>query len=127
MPSGHPGRAPRGPGPPTGWCRTAPAGRAHRGIPVAKQRRRPPPRSVALWPAFAPPSRAPRFAGSGVPIGAGWQNSETAVRDATYGARSVVAGRVRMAETPLVHVVDDDASVRDSLAFLLESAGLVAR
>ena len=28
-----------------------------------------------------------------------------------------------MAEAPLVHVVDDDASVRDSLALLLESAG----
>lgn len=28
-----------------------------------------------------------------------------------------------MAATPLVHIVDDDASVRDSLAILLESAG----
>ena len=32
-----------------------------------------------------------------------------------------------MAETPLVHVVDDDASVRESLAMLLESAGFSAR
>ena len=32
-----------------------------------------------------------------------------------------------MAETPLVHVVDDDASVRDLLALLLESAGFSAR
>jgi two-component system, LuxR family, response regulator FixJ len=32
-----------------------------------------------------------------------------------------------MAETPLVHVVDDEASVRDSLAFLLESAGYAVR
>ena len=32
-----------------------------------------------------------------------------------------------MAETPLVHVVDDDASVRDSLALLLESAGFSVR
>jgi len=32
-----------------------------------------------------------------------------------------------MAEAPLVHVVDDDASVRDSLAVLLESAGYAAR
>jgi two-component system response regulator FixJ len=29
-----------------------------------------------------------------------------------------------MAETPLVHVVDDDAAVRDSLRLLLEAAGL---
>jgi two-component system, LuxR family, response regulator FixJ len=32
-----------------------------------------------------------------------------------------------MADTPLVHVVDDDAAVRDSLRLLLESAGLSAR
>ncbi|HEY7581627.1 MAG TPA: response regulator FixJ [Acetobacteraceae bacterium] len=32
-----------------------------------------------------------------------------------------------MAEPPLVHVVDDDASVRDSLTLLLESAGFRAR
>ena len=32
-----------------------------------------------------------------------------------------------MAKTPLVHVVDDDASVRESLAMLLESAGFSAR
>jgi two-component system, LuxR family, response regulator FixJ len=32
-----------------------------------------------------------------------------------------------MAEAPLVHVVDDDASVRDSLALLLESAGFAVR
>ncbi len=32
-----------------------------------------------------------------------------------------------MAEAPLVHVVDDDASVRDSLAVLLESAGFSVR
>ena len=32
-----------------------------------------------------------------------------------------------MAEAPLVHVVDDDASVRDSLALLLESAGFSVR
>jgi two-component system response regulator FixJ len=32
-----------------------------------------------------------------------------------------------MAEAPLVHVVDDDASVRDSLAFLLEAAGFAVR
>lgn len=32
-----------------------------------------------------------------------------------------------MATTPLVHVVDDDASVRDSLAVLLESAGYAVR
>jgi len=32
-----------------------------------------------------------------------------------------------MAEAPLVHVVDDDAAVRDSLALLLESAGLTVR
>jgi two-component system response regulator FixJ len=32
-----------------------------------------------------------------------------------------------MAETALVHVVDDDASVRDSLALLLESAGFTVR
>jgi two-component system response regulator FixJ len=32
-----------------------------------------------------------------------------------------------MAEAPMVHVVDDDASVRDSLALLLESAGFSVR
>jgi len=32
-----------------------------------------------------------------------------------------------MAETPLVHVVDDDASVRESLAVLLEAAGFLVR
>jgi two-component system response regulator FixJ len=32
-----------------------------------------------------------------------------------------------MAEAPLVHVVDDDASVRDSLSLLLESAGFAVR
>ena len=32
-----------------------------------------------------------------------------------------------MAEAPLVHIVDDDASVRDSLAVLLESAGFTVR
>jgi two-component system, LuxR family, response regulator FixJ len=32
-----------------------------------------------------------------------------------------------MAEAPLVHVVDDDASVRESLAMLLESAGFSVR
>jgi two-component system response regulator FixJ len=32
-----------------------------------------------------------------------------------------------MAETPMVHVVDDDDAVRDSLTLLLESAGLTAR
>jgi two-component system response regulator FixJ len=32
-----------------------------------------------------------------------------------------------MAEAPLVHVVDDDASVRESLAMLLESAGFEVR
>jgi two-component system response regulator FixJ len=32
-----------------------------------------------------------------------------------------------MADTPVVHVVDDDDAVRDSLTLLLESAGLVAR
>ena len=32
-----------------------------------------------------------------------------------------------MAEAPLVHVVDDDVSVRDSLAMLLESAGFSVR
>jgi two-component system, LuxR family, response regulator FixJ len=32
-----------------------------------------------------------------------------------------------MAEAPLVHVVDDDESVRDSLSVLLESAGFSAR
>jgi two-component system response regulator FixJ len=32
-----------------------------------------------------------------------------------------------MAETALVHVVDDDASVRDSLALLLDSAGFSVR
>ncbi len=32
-----------------------------------------------------------------------------------------------MAEAPLVHIVDDDASVRDSLAVLLESAGFSVR
>ena len=32
-----------------------------------------------------------------------------------------------MAEAPLVHVVDDDASVRDSLMVLLESAGYAVR
>jgi two-component system response regulator FixJ len=34
---------------------------------------------------------------------------------------------MRMAEAPLVHVVDDDASVRDSLSLLLESAGCSVR
>src|ERR1700761_4639714 len=38
-----------------------------------------------------------------------------------------VAGRVRMAEVPLVHVVDDDTSVRESLALLLETAGFQTR
>ena len=32
-----------------------------------------------------------------------------------------------MAEAPLVHVVDDDEAVRDSLSLLLESAGLSVR
>ena len=32
-----------------------------------------------------------------------------------------------MADTPMVHVVDDDDAVRDSLTLLLESAGLAAR
>ncbi len=32
-----------------------------------------------------------------------------------------------MAEAPLVHVIDDDASVRESLALLLESAGYSVR
>ena len=32
-----------------------------------------------------------------------------------------------MAEAPLVHVVDDDASVRESLGFLLEAAGFAVR
>jgi two-component system response regulator FixJ len=32
-----------------------------------------------------------------------------------------------MAEAPLVHIVDDDASVRDSLTVLLESAGFTVR
>jgi two-component system response regulator FixJ len=32
-----------------------------------------------------------------------------------------------MTPEPVVHVIDDDAAVRDSIAFLLESAGLVAR
>ena len=32
-----------------------------------------------------------------------------------------------MAEAPLVHIVDDDASVRDSLMVLLESAGFTVR
>ena len=32
-----------------------------------------------------------------------------------------------MAEAPLVHIVDDDASVRDSLMVLLESAGYAVR
>jgi two-component system response regulator FixJ len=32
-----------------------------------------------------------------------------------------------MAEAPLVHVVDDDEAVRDSLSLLLESAGLTVR
>ena len=32
-----------------------------------------------------------------------------------------------MAEAPLVHVVDDDPAVRDSLALLLESAGFAVR
>jgi two-component system response regulator FixJ len=32
-----------------------------------------------------------------------------------------------MTESPLVHVVDDDPGVRDSLAFLLQSAGLTVR
>jgi two-component system, LuxR family, response regulator FixJ len=37
------------------------------------------------------------------------------------------AGEARMAEAPLVHVVDDDEAVRDSLGLLLESAGLSVR
>ena len=32
-----------------------------------------------------------------------------------------------MASEPIIHVVDDDAAVRDSLAFLLDTAGLVSR
>lgn len=32
-----------------------------------------------------------------------------------------------MATEPIVHVVDDDPAVRDSLAFLLDTAGLVSR
>jgi two-component system, LuxR family, response regulator FixJ len=32
-----------------------------------------------------------------------------------------------MADTPIVHIVDDDAAVRQSLAFLLGSAGLAVR
>ena len=32
-----------------------------------------------------------------------------------------------MANEPIIHVVDDDAAVRDSLAFLLDTAGLVSR
>jgi two-component system response regulator FixJ len=32
-----------------------------------------------------------------------------------------------MAEAPLVHIVDDDASVRDSLVVLLESAGFTVQ
>jgi two-component system response regulator FixJ len=37
------------------------------------------------------------------------------------------AVEVLMAEAPLVHVVDDDEAVRDSLSVLLESAGLSVR
>ena len=32
-----------------------------------------------------------------------------------------------MAEEPLVHIVDDDAAMRDSLTVLLESAGFPVR
>ena len=32
-----------------------------------------------------------------------------------------------MANEPIIHVVDDDAAVRDSLGFLLDTAGLVSR
>ena len=32
-----------------------------------------------------------------------------------------------MANEPIVHVVDDDPAIRDSLAFLLDTAGLVSR
>src|ERR1700722_982436 len=32
-----------------------------------------------------------------------------------------------MSETAMVHVIDDDADVRDSLAFLLESAGMAVK
>ena len=32
-----------------------------------------------------------------------------------------------MANEPIVHVVDDDPAVRDSLAFLLDTAGLASR
>lgn len=32
-----------------------------------------------------------------------------------------------MANEPIVHVVDDDSAIRDSLAFLLDTAGLVSR
>jgi two-component system response regulator FixJ len=32
-----------------------------------------------------------------------------------------------MADNPIVHIVDDDAAVRESLAFLLSSAGLAVR
>ena len=32
-----------------------------------------------------------------------------------------------MANEPVIHVIDDDDAVRDSLAFLLETAGMTVR
>jgi two-component system response regulator FixJ len=49
-------------------------------------------------------------------------------RTECYVVRRECGGwEARMAETPVVHVVDDDASVRESLVVLLESAGFTVR
>ena len=58
----------------------------------------------------------------GLQAGRPGQNSETDVRSRTYWM-----GEPGMPVTPLVHVVDDDEAVRDSLTLLLESAGFGVR
>jgi two-component system response regulator FixJ len=52
------------------------------------------------------------------------QNSELDVRETPYGP---IDEETTVPETGVVHVVDDDAAVRDSLALLLQSAGLDVR
>src|SRR6185312_10303906 len=94
--------------------RTVPAGRVHRVGPRSarhlKGRSGSKPASVSPPVAF--------LDGPGLPMGQTRRNSETDVRNFPYWPRSMA-----MADTDLVHIVDDDASVRDSLAMLLEAAG----
>src|SRR4051812_14284790 len=103
-----------------GWWWPTPVPASARRSPTGCSSRSSPPRAGRGW---ASACRSAARSSRGTAAASGWNQTPEGAPSSSSRCRARRQRRPRVADDRLVHVIDDDDAVRDSLALLLDAAG----